>query len=151
MPETVVIRCFDTGVYTLLFPKFFMEAPKAKLKKIFKWLFQFDRYDENRAAIEFLDTEIPRFSEYLKTERIPETQKAWELRSKEFMDGYRSIDPMFFPSGLNRKEKQTVAATRRKRNKELMLKVKEAKAAHDKAKKDYDHSIEVYGMFKSEK
>ncbi len=79
--KTISFRCFDTCRYTLVFPAFFLDRPKATLVKVFKWLFQFDWYAENQEAIEFFDREIPVFAknaEAIGQKQIDGAEKTWQ-------------------------------------------------------------------------
>lgn len=78
--ETIIrIRCFDTCLYQLVYPTFFVRVTKATLKTIFKYLFQFGWYEENQQAIAFLDRELPEIVQTVdawNTEKIKNTKAA---------------------------------------------------------------------------
>lgn len=148
MDKTVTIQCFDNCTYNLLFPRFAMEMRKPALRKIFKWLFQFDWV--NQSAIKFFDWEFPQLIEEIEKTRIPEAKEAWRKESIKYQNEYRNPDPRFFPP-MTKKEQRKKIAEIKKGNAALMKYVKEAKAAHDQAKKDLEHAKEVYEMYQSEK
>ena len=61
MEKTVflMIRCFDSCTYEVVYPQFFIDCTIPNLRKLFRWLFQFDYYEENRETIDYLADNLP--------------------------------------------------------------------------------------------
>ena len=150
MDKAVVIRCFDKCYYTLMWPAFFLDRPKATMQKLFKWLFSYEWYRENEETIAFLDREFPILFETIEKEDIPKAKEEWGKRSKAFQDGYLNTDSRFFPPGT--KEEYRKERERRKaHNDRLMRRVKEAKAEYERQEKRLIRAKVIYEIYKSEK
>lgn len=146
----VSMRCFESCHYEFVFPRFFTVSGKATLRKVFKWLFQFDYYPENREAVEFFDREFPQLIDRLETE-IEATKKSWHERSVEQLRDKADTDPANLPQEWTKKRKREEISVRKKANAELARKVKDAKAYYDRAVKDHAYAKEVYELFKEAK
>lgn len=79
----IVIRCFDNCVYRLAYPAFFLEAKKPALRKIFKYLHQFDW--KNRETIEFVDREFPNF---VNTVKALSNERVMKLEQRYHCQGF---------------------------------------------------------------
>lgn len=156
--KTVTIRCFNTCTYDLYFPAFFVEASKATLRKILKWLFRFDWYPENEETIRFLDRELPRLQEWVEARnkaRIEAAEKKLMERKAEYDLLFESLDQATFPADWSKKRKTEERKARRDRNAQRMIPVKDAKAdcerAKKKAAKDLEHAKEVFAIYQDAK
>lgn len=152
--STVVIRCFDTCVYTLVYPAFFVEVPKATLRKIFKWLFQFEWYRENEETISFLDRELPILKDAVEAQnkrKIEDAETVWRERLAEYDKAYLNPDPATFPADWTKKQKHVEQQSRKKQNAHRMARVKDAKTVYERAKKqavkDLERAKEVYSIY----
>lgn len=150
MDKTVSMRCFDACNYVFAFPRFFLMSPKATLRKVFKWLFQFDYYPENREAIEFFDREFPVAIEDAEA-NIRETKHLLEKRSIEYQLEYRDLDPKSFKDCPTKKKQREERAARRLHNARLMDLLKDAKSAHENAKRDCERLKEIYALYQEAK
>lgn len=157
---TVVIRCFDTCVYTLFYPAFFVNAPKATLRKIFKWLFQFDWYRENEETISFLDRELqlPVLKEAVEAQnkqKIEDAKTVWRERLAEYEEEYLNPDPATFPADWTKEKKRAERQNRKEQNARRMAYVKDAKTVYERAKKqaakDLARVKEVFAIYQEAK
>ena len=148
----VNFRCFDTCHYALVWPTFFLEASKAKLRTLFKWLFAYEWYSENEETIAFLDHEFPILFETIEKEDIPNAKEQWDKRSQEYQRDFLTTDSRFFPSEFStKKEKQEEKERRKNHNSILKGRVNAAKADYEYQKKRLVRAKEIYEIYKSEK
>ena len=158
METILTIKCFDTCVYRLSFPAFFMNKPITTHRKIFTWLFQFDWYKENEETIIFLDREMPRLPETIKAEgeqRIEKAEKVWRERMADYQKEYLNPDPATFPADWTKAKKREERAIRKQWNATQMIPVKDAKAAYESAKKQAPKNVEraemLYEIYRNAK
>lgn len=156
--KTVVIRCFDTCVYTLLFPTFFTTAPKATLCKILKRLFQFEWYRENEETIDFLDRELPELNKTVEAEgaeRIAGAEKAWRDRMADYERDFLDPNMASFPADWSKDKKREKRKRRKEFNARNMARVKGAKRNYEYTKKQVLKEIErakvVYEVYRNVK
>lgn len=156
--RVIHIRCFDTCHYNLAYPQFFVEMPRATLRKIFKWLFQFDYYRENEDTISFLNRELPYLSEDVEAkgkERIADREKVWRDRLADSQKEY--LDPAIarMPREWSKSAKALERDRRKKQNADNARRVKDAKADYERAKKqavkDLERAKEVFALYQATK
>ena len=149
MDKTVTIRGSETRYYYLLWPEF-LTLPKANLRKLLKIPYTLPWYPENQEAIDFLDREFPILIESIGSEEIPNAKTAWDTASKEYQNGFLTLDHRLFPPGT-KEEKDAEKARRKRHNDSLMNKVKIAKAEYEKQNKRLIRVKEIYEIYKSQK
>ena len=132
--DLVVIRCFDTCVYTLRFPQFFLQAGIKNCRTLLKFLFQFAY--KNPDTIAFLDKAFPTLCENTKEE--------WRQASKDYADGYQSTDRASLPPNLFYRAAIVAEIKARKlHNEKLLSAVKKAKRANERAEKLWEGYTEA--------
>lgn len=57
MRPTIKIKCFDSCVYTLVWPEFFLEAPLGNTKKVIDYMLRYSW--KNEETIDFLHVHMP--------------------------------------------------------------------------------------------
>lgn len=131
-----------------------MEVPKATLRKIFKWLFQFEWYRENEETISFLDRELPVLKEAVEAQnkrKVEDAETVWRERLAEYEKEYINPDPSTFPADWTKDAKRAEQKSRKEQNARRMARVKDAKAVYESAKKqaakDLERAKEVYSIY----
>lgn len=140
--KVICIRCFDACCYNLAYPQFFMTAPKATLRKIFKWLFQFRYYRANEVAIEFFDRALPELKGLIKTRSIETAEKVLSERMADYEREYRDPSMSKLPADWPQAKKKSERDRRKEFNKRYMERVKDAKAALKQAEKRFPKDLE---------
>lgn len=155
---SIHIRCFDDCHYYLAYPMFFTSTPRATLRKIFKWLFQFDYYRENEETIAFLDRELPFLPEAVEAkskERIAQREKTWRDRLADSQKEYLDWAIAGMPREWSKDTKALERDRRKKRNADNVRRVKDAKADYERAKKqaikDLERAKEVFEIYQTAK
>ena len=145
--RTLTVRCFESCHYEIKFPDFFLASPKPTCKKMLQWLIRFDgRYDDNVETEHKLGSWFPEAIEDFE-DAIHYTKFAWDERSRKYQNEYKSTNRKFF-EGCTTKEERDLEEKRRKyHNNQLMQEVKDAKAKHEKAKKDKAKLKDIYTMY----
>lgn len=158
MDKTVVIRCFDTCYYTLVYPAFFLDRPKATIQKLFRWLFAYEWYSENEATIAFLDRELPLLPEIVEAqgkERIARREQVLQERKATYEKEYLDPNMARMPRDWSESTKTIERDYRKQTNTSNKWLVKEAEAELDHTKKqavkDVARAKEIYEIYKSEK
>ena len=155
---SIHIRCFETCHYHLAYPMFFTSVPKATLRKIFKWLFQFNYYRENEETIAFLDRELPYLPEAVEAkckEQVAQREKTWRDRLADSQKEY--LDPAIarMPREWSKSAKALERDKRKKQNADNARRVKDAKADFERAKKqvvkDLERAKEVFALYQATK
>lgn len=156
--KNVYIRCFDTCRYELVWPTFFLEAPKATLRKIFKWLFMFGDYRDNEDTIEFFDREFPNFISAVEKrgqERIAAKEKVWRDRQADYEKEYLDPNLASFPTDWPKTKKRAEQKIRKERNARSAQRVKDAKTSYELAKKnaakDFVRAAQVFELYQEVK
>ena len=154
----VRFRCFDTCFYRLEYPLAFLRMKLSTLKKLFKWLFQFSWYEENKEAIDFLDRELPQLGELMQERgkaRITEAEQRYKERLNDYRNFYKDPDPAYFPASWTKTQKRKEATARKRRNQELVKYAREAKDALERAQKTTKINVErakaVYELYQNAK
>ena len=157
-PEKIVTFRADTCTYNLAYPDFFLTVTKATLVKLFKWLFRYDWYRENEEAIDFLDRALPDMKEIVEArnkEKVDAAEKRWRERLADYEKDYLDPNPATFPAEWDKGHKQAEKANRKKWNAENLRRVKDAKADHERAKKqaqkDLERVKEVFAIYQEAK
>ena len=154
--ETVVVVRCDTCTYRLAYPDFFLEAKKPSVRKLFKWLYQYDW--QNTRTIEFLEGAFPGFVALVEERGKTRVDKfAERLRecTADYERDYLNPDPATFPKDMTKDEIRSEKQSRKEWNAVRMQRVKNAQANHERAKKEAKSATErakqVYELFLSEK
>ena len=157
MEQVITIRAYSC-TYRLIYPAFWLGAPKATLCKIFKWLFRFDLYPENQEAIEFFDRELPdmvKIVDAQSAEKISAAEKEWRARQADYKHDYLDPNPAMFPATWDKGHKQAEKERRKKWNADNLRRVKDAEARHrwaqKQAVKDHERAEMVYQIYLAEK
>ena len=157
MEQIITIRAY-TCTYRLVYPAFWLTAPKATLCKIFKWLFRFEWYTENQEAIKFFDRELPDMAKIVdaqNAETISEREQTVKDRKADYEHDYLDPNPATFPETWDKGRKQAEKERRKMRNADNLRRVKEAetrlKWAQKQAEKDHEKAELVYQIYLAEK
>lgn len=157
-PEKNVTFRVDTCFYDLVYPDFFLTIQKANLVKLFKWLFQYDWYTENKDAIEFFDRALPELQELVEA-RNKEKVAAAEKKLNERRADYERecLDPRMskLPADWSMSEKRFEHDRRMETNRRNRERVNDAKTvlrqAEKQAQKDLERAKEVYAIYQKAK
>lgn len=152
--RVLVIRCFDTCTYTIEYPRFFLEADKATLRKILKYLFRFEWLAENQNTICFLNQALPDFVNLIdakNAERIAAAEKEWYREQACYQVDFRDPNPATFPVSWDEGHKKAEKAQRKAWNAKLKERMKNAKSRYEQAKrqalKDYQRAQEIGALY----
>lgn len=125
--RVLTIKCFDSCVYNLHFPMWFLNATQAHCIKLFKWLFQFGFHHDNQESIAFLSYALPTL--------IEDTKADWEIKLSEYESGKLSLDKASLPRDWTGKQKVEEIKRRREHNAALLQTVKDVENTHKKSLK----------------
>jgi len=152
----IVIRCFDNCVYRLAYPAFFLEAKKPAVRKILRYLYEFDW--KNTETIAVVEREFPQFVDTVKAlgnERVSEFERRLQECVEDYERDFLDPDPATFPSDWPAVKKRAEIKSRKEWNTPRMQRVKNAKVnleqAKKQAKKDLERAKEVYEIYLAEK
>lgn len=154
--RVIVIRCFETCTYRLAYPAFFLEAKKSTVRKMLKWLYQFDW--QNREAIEVVEQEFPNLVDTVDAqnqERVTKLAQRLQECTENYERDFLDPDPAAFPPDMTKDEIRSERQARKDWNDIRKQRVKNAKSNLEQAKKDakkaHERAKEVYELFLSEK
>ncbi len=152
--DIITLRCFGACVYQLCYPAFFLDAPKATLRKIFKWLFRFEWYEENKKAIAFFEQALPEMAQLVDANNralIAAANKEWQECQEHYKRCWLDPNPATFPAKWDDGHKHAEKEYRKKRNAENLRLVKESKARYERAvkqaDKDHDKAVEIRALY----
>lgn len=135
MNKVLTIKCFESCVYEVNYPLFFVSAPLPKVKKLFKFMFQFGYLNE--AAIADLDRMLPTLAE--------EWKPIYEAAEKSYTEGLQDTKLSSLPKDWTKEHKYLEQQRRREHNSELLSNLREAQAQYEHAQK----LNELYEMSKA--
>ena len=141
--NVVTIKCFDTCVYQLVYPQFFIEAGKPTLKKLFKWLFQYEW--RNEKTIAFLDENIPEIGKAISEinkEKIAKRQS--DVNDRQYYYDREYKDPR---QAATPEEKQKIKEQNAARKKRLDEAKSFLKSAEKQAQRDLQRATEVIAIY----
>lgn len=157
-PEKNVTFRVDTCFYNLVYPDFFLTIQKASIVKLFKWLFQYDWYTENKDAIDFFDRALPELQQLVEARNKEKVAAAEKHLSETTADYEREyLDPKMsnLPADWSKSKKRFEHDRRiafNKRNKEHVNDAKTVlRQAEKQAQKDLERAKEVNAIYQKSK
>ena len=139
----VTIKCFNHCLYELVYPRFFIEAGKPTLRKLFKWLFQYEW--KNEKTIAFLDENIPEIGKAIgeiNKEKIAKRQS--DVNDRQYYYDREYKDPR---QAATPEEKQRIKEQNAARKKRLDEAKSFLKSAEKQAQRDLQRATEVIAIY----
>ena len=139
----VTIKCFNHCLYELVYPRFFIEAGKPTLRKLCKWLFQYEW--KNEKTIAFLDENIPEIGKAISEinkEKIAKRQS--DVNDRQYYYDREYKDPR---QAATPEEKQKIKEQNAARKKRLDEAKSFLKSAEKQAQRDLQRATEVIAIY----
>ena len=145
----VTIKCFDSCVFTLVYPDFFTVSDKATLRKLFKYMFRFDWRNEETIAFFEREFEFSNLEDTVNNrnaEKIAKARIEWNDRVDFYNREYKDPKCAATPDEKRKIREQNAARNKRVREAYAAL-----RRAEKQAQKDLEKCKEIRAIYQEAK